>query len=106
MPAVTYITYDGTSYPVEVPIGQSLMQAAIDNCVPGILGDCGGSCACATCHCYLDPFWNQHLPVADENEKGLLEVVLDPREDSRLTCQIVMSAELDGLIVRLPHSQG
>ncbi|MCK8683304.1 2Fe-2S iron-sulfur cluster-binding protein [Pseudomonas umsongensis] len=82
------------------------MQAAIDNSVPGILGDCGGSCACATCHCYLDPAWSQHLPAADENEQGLLEVVLDPREESRLTCQIVMHAELDGLIVRLPESQG
>lgn len=106
MPAVIYIAFDGTPYAVEVPVGQSLMQAALDNSVPGILGDCGGSCACATCHGYLDPIWNQHLPVADENELELLDVVLDPRKDSRLTCQIVMTAQLDGLIVRLPESQG
>jgi 2Fe-2S ferredoxin len=106
MPSVIFIEFDGTHHTVEVAVGQSLMQAALDNSIPGILGDCGGSCACATCHAYLDPIWGQHVPVPTENEQGLLEVVMDPREESRLTCQVVMTAELEGLIVRLPHSQG
>ncbi|RON37920.1 2Fe-2S iron-sulfur cluster-binding protein [Pseudomonas brassicacearum] len=106
MPSVIFIEAGGTHHTVEVAVGQSLMQAALDNSIPGILGDCGGSCACATCHAYLDPEWGQHLPAVTENEQGLLEVVTDPNEDSRLTCQVVMTPELEGLIVRLPRSQG
>ena len=106
MPAVIYIAFDGTPYTVEVPVGHSLMQAAIDNSVPGILGDCGGNCSCATCHCYLDPIWSQQVPSAGEDEQSLLEMVLDPKAESRLACQIVMTAELEGLIVRLPQFQG
>ncbi|SEB62067.1 2Fe-2S iron-sulfur cluster binding domain-containing protein [Pseudomonas marginalis] len=106
MPSVIFIEVGGTHHTLEVAVGQSLMQAALDNSIPGIFGDCGGSCTCATCHAYLDPAWARHLPAITENEQGLLEVVMNPNENSRLTCQVIMTPELEGLIVRLPNSQG
>lgn len=105
MPRITFIQHDGTQHTLEVPVGQSLMQAAVDNSVPGILGDCGGSCACATCHGYLATDWFNRVPAADENEQALLEVVIEPTEASRLTCQLIMAPELDGAVIRLPASQ-
>lgn len=105
MPRITFIQHDGTQHILEVPVGQSLMQAAVDNSVPGVLGDCGGSCACATCHGYLDDAWHDQVPAAREDEQSLLEVVIDPTEASRLTCQLIMTPALDGAIIRLPQSQ-
>jgi 2Fe-2S ferredoxin len=105
MPLITFIEHDGTTYDIDVPLGQSLMQAAVDHSIAGILGDCGGSCACATCHGYLDPAWQAHVPAPSADERDLLEVVLDPRPESRLTCQLSMSESLAGAIIRLPESQ-
>jgi 2Fe-2S ferredoxin len=105
MPTVVFIDHAGTTYRVEAPLNKSLMQVAIDNSVPGILGDCGGSCSCATCHGYVDEPWASHLPPRSESESFMLEGVPDRRTNSRLCCQIRMTPELDGVVVHLPEEQ-
>jgi 2Fe-2S ferredoxin len=105
MPTITYIEHDGTAHPVEVPVGRSVMQGAVDNNVPGIDADCGGECACATCHVYVDPAWQKKLPAKEEMELSMLDFALDVKPNSRLSCQIKVTAELDGLVVRTPKSQ-
>lgn len=105
MPQVTYIGYDGAINEIEVASGTSVMQGAVDNMIDGIVAECGGSCSCATCHCYVDEAWVGKIPPASEMEKDMLECVLEPRENSRLSCQIKVTDELDGLVVRLPESQ-
>lgn len=105
MPQATYITHDGEQFGVEIENGVNLMQAALDNNVSGILGDCGGGCACATCHVFVDDAWFERTGGPSELESDLLEGVLDLRETSRLSCQIAMSDELDGIVVHLPESQ-
>jgi 2Fe-2S ferredoxin len=105
MPLITFIEHNGTEHSVDVPLGQSLMQAALNHSVPGILGDCGGCCACATCHGYLDADWQDKVPAPADDERELLEVVLDPSVESRLTCQLSMSEALIGAVIRLPESQ-
>lgn len=105
MPLVTYISHDGTINEIEVPVGNSVMQGAVDNMLDGIIAECGGSCSCATCHCYVDAAWLDKVPPASEMEKDMLECVLEPKDNSRLSCQIEISEELDGLVVRLPESQ-
>ncbi|WP_332107580.1 2Fe-2S iron-sulfur cluster-binding protein [Variovorax sp. SRS16] len=97
--------HDGTIRRVEAAVGRSLMQIALDGSVQGILGDCGGSCSCATCHGYIDAAWSDRLPPVSETEAFMLEGVPQPRETSRLCCQIRMTAELDGLTVHLPEEQ-
>jgi ferredoxin, 2Fe-2S len=105
MALVTYIKHDGSSYELEVAPGTSVMQAAVDNLLDGIVGECGGSCSCATCHCYVDAAWVDKLPKPDGMEQDMLECVLEPQANSRLSCQIVVNAALDGLVIRLPESQ-
>lgn len=105
MPTVILIEHDGTEHHVEADAGNSVMQTAIGAMVPGILADCGGNCSCATCHGYVDPAWVGRLTPPAQEEIDMLEGVLDPRENSRLTCQIKISDALDGLVVRLPESQ-
>ena len=105
MPLVTFISHDGSEREVHVASGTTLMHAATDNGVPGILADCGGACSCATCHCYVDEDWQAKTGAADDVEAQMLEFVLDPQPNSRLSCQIIVSDELDGLVVRLPKSQ-
>lgn len=105
MPKITFIEFNGTEHVVQEEVGRSLMQAAVDHLVPGIVADCGGSCSCATCHGYIDTAWASQLPATDDNEKSMLECVLDGADNSRLTCQIRITPELDGLIIRLPKSQ-
>ena len=102
---VTFIEHDGTTHQVAAPPERTLMQIALDNGVPGILGDCGGSCSCATCHAYVDARWIDQLPPVSETEVFMLEGVPEPRETSRLCCQIRMTQELDGIVVRLPEEQ-
>jgi 2Fe-2S ferredoxin len=102
---VTFIEHDGTTHQVSAPHERTLMQIALDNAVPGILGDCGGSCSCATCHAYVDARWTEQLPARSETELFMLEGVPEPRENSRLCCQIKMQAALDGIVVRLPEEQ-
>ena len=107
MPAMklALIAHDGTEHGFEAPAGVSLMAAATGFGVPGILADCGGACSCATCHCYVDDAWLAKTGTADDVETQMLEFVLDPQPNSRLSCQIVIDDTLDGLVVRLPASQ-
>lgn len=106
MPKVTYIEHDGTEYNVELPAGWSLMQGATLNGVDGIEGECGGSCGCATCHCYVDQAWLGKLAPMSETEDEMLDCTESPRaENSRLSCQIKLTPELDGIVVRLPEAQ-
>lgn len=105
MPTIKFIEHDGTEHIVEEDVGRSLMQAAVDHCVPGIVADCGGSCSCGTCHCFVDEVWLAHVPLPQDNEKSLIEGLLDIELGSRLCCQINITPELDGMVVRLPKSQ-
>lgn len=105
MPLVKYRNHAGAVFEVEVSNGTSVMQAAVDNMIDGIVGECGGACSCATCHVYVDPAWADRLPPADAMEQDMLECVLEPRENSRLSCQIKVSDALDGLEVEMPKSQ-
>jgi ferredoxin, 2Fe-2S len=102
---ITYIEHDGTQHVVEVEPGYSLMQAALDNMIEGIVAECGGACSCATCHCYIDEAWSDKLGEANPIEKEMLEFAEDTRETSRLSCQIDVTQEHDGLVVHLPESQ-
>jgi len=102
---VTYIQHDGTTHKVDAPDGHSLMEVAVDNIVPGIDGDCGGACACATCHVYVDDAWLAKTGEKDDMETSMLEFAEGIEANSRLACQIKASADLDGIIVRLPESQ-
>ena len=105
MPKVTYIAHNGAVYECTLKTGTTVMEGALDNDVPGIIAECGGACSCATCHVYVDPQWVGKLTPPDPLEDGMLGSVLDRRENSRLSCQIEMGEELDGLIVRLPETQ-
>ncbi len=105
MPTITYVEHDGTIHTVDAPTGRSLMQIATSEGIPGILGDCGGSCSCATCHCYVDEAWLGRLPPPGETEVFMLEAALEPRENSRLCCQLQMTEALDGMVVHLPAEQ-
>lgn len=105
MPKITFISHDGDTNIVDADIGQSVMEAAIQNDVEGIDADCGGACACATCHVYLDEQWRKKAGSAGEIEKEMLEIVENVDERSRLACQVEMTDELDGLQVITPESQ-
>lgn len=105
MPKIVLFEYSGKERVVESDIGRSVMQAAADNFVPGILAECGGCCSCATCYGYVDPQWWSRLPDVQADEESLLEGLPERLSNSRLTCQIHITAELDGLTVRLPKSQ-
>jgi 2Fe-2S ferredoxin len=105
MPSVTYIEHDGTGHTVEVKIGLSVMEGAVNNGVPGIDADCGGACACATCHVYVDPAWADKTGEANAQEKSMISFAQAVEPNSRLSCQIPVTAELDGLVVRMPEGQ-
>ena len=107
MPTITYIEYNGTRHPIEVAVGKSVMQGAVENNVPGIDADCGGECACATCHVYIDAVWLERIgrPPAGSQEASMLSFAAVTQPDSRLSCQINVTAALDGLIVRMPEGQ-
>ena len=105
MPKLTIIEFNGEAHHLEAEAGKSVMQTAIDALVPGIMADCGGSCSCATCHCYVDEAWVARLPAPESAEREMLECALDPQENSRLSCQLRLTPQNDGLIIRLPKSQ-
>ncbi|HNH36428.1 MAG TPA: 2Fe-2S iron-sulfur cluster-binding protein [Rhodocyclaceae bacterium] len=105
MPKVTYIEPSGNQVEIDVPVGWSVMQSAMSNGVEGIEAECGGSCACATCHCYVESH-GEGIPAPAENELSMLEnVVAERKTNSRLSCQIKMTPELGGLVVRFPDAQ-
>jgi 2Fe-2S ferredoxin len=99
MPTVVYVQPDGSREKIEVPIGYSVMEGATINSVAGIEAECGGVCSCATCHVYIDPAWTDRLPAMEDLEDAMLDSANERRETSRLTCQISITEELDGLTV-------
>jgi len=105
MAKITYIEAGGAQHLVEVPAGQSVMQGAVSNRIPGIVAECGGNCACGTCRVYVDEAWRNQTGEASELEEATMDSCYDPRAGKRLSCQIQVTAELDGLIVRMPESQ-
>jgi len=105
VPRVTFLRADGVRSTVEVAAGDTVMDGALDNGIPGIIGQCGGGCTCSTCHCYVEPPWQDLLPPAEEDELALLEYAIDRRPGSRLACQIRVTEALDGLLVELPERQ-
>jgi 2Fe-2S ferredoxin len=105
MPQVTYIEHNGTAHQVELEEGLSVMRGAVDNGVPGIDADCGGECACATCHVFVEEPWLEKTGEPSEQEASMLSFAATAQPNSRLSCQILMSAALDGLVVRLPEAQ-
>lgn len=105
MAKITYIEHSGEEHVLDLATGQSVMQGAVSNSIRGIIGDCAGSCSCATCHVYVDPAWVDKVGAKSEMETLLLEEVCDGQENSRLSCQIEVSDALDGLIVRMPEKQ-
>ena len=105
MARVTYIEHDGTEHVIDVKTGLSVMEGAVKNNIPGIDADCGGACACATCHVYVDDAWFPKTGPASAMEESMLDFAENVQDNSRLSCQIKMTDELDGLVVRLPASQ-
>ena len=105
MPKVTYIEHNGKEHVVDVPEGWSVMEGAVKNLIPGIDADCGGACACATCHVYVDPSWIAKLSPKEDMEQTMLDFAQDLEPNSRLSCQIKVTKELDGFVVRMPKSQ-
>lgn len=105
MPKITFIEHNGTEHTVEIESGISVMECALKKNIPGIDADCGGACACATCHVYVDPSWANKVDPKQEIEDSMIEFAIDPQETSRLSCQIKITDALDGLIVRIPKSQ-
>ena len=106
MAKVTYIENNGKSHTIDVPNGLSAMEGAVQNNVPGIDADCGGSCACATCHIYVDKNWFDKLPTKENAEEDMLDMAYEPNKFSRLACQITVTDDLDGLVLKLPSKQG
>ena len=105
MPRIIFIEHDQTIHEVTAENGVSVMEAAFDNSVPGIDADCGGQCACATCHVFINADWAVKIPAREEMEETMLELAEGVTEFSRLACQIQMHEGLDGVIVRLPEAQ-
>ena len=105
MPRVTFIAADGTVTEAEGDVGQSVMSVAVNAGIDVILAECGGACACGTCHCYVDADWVSRLAPPSAGEAAMIECVIAPRPESRLTCQISLSDELDGLVLHLPSAQ-
>ena len=105
MPKITYVENNGKSHTVDVAKGLTVMEGAVQNNIPGIDADCGGSMACATCHVYVQEKWLDKLNKTEEGEQDMLDMAFEPKKNSRLSCQILVSEELDGLIVTTPSKQ-
>lgn len=105
MTKITFVAFDGTRFDVEAENGSTVMENAIRNSVPGIEAECGGACACATCHVYVDKDWMEAVGQPEPMEEDMLDFAFDVRETSRLSCQIKVRDELDGLVVSVPERQ-
>ena len=105
MPKITYKDKDGESKTIEVENGLSVMEGAIQNDIPGIDADCGGAMACATCHVYVEEKWLDKLPKTEEAEVDMIDMAHEPKKNSRLSCQLIVSNELEGLVVTTPTNQ-
>jgi 2Fe-2S ferredoxin len=106
MPKISYILDDQNTKTVEVANGLSVMEGAVQNDIPGIDADCGGGMACATCHVYVKEEWFDKLPKKEDGEEDMLDMAFEPKQNSRLSCQVLVSDELDGLTVSIPSKQG
>ena len=106
MTKIIYITDDNKNHTIEVQNGLSVMEGAVQNDIPGIDADCGGGMACATCHVYVNDEWFDKLPKKEDGEEDMLDMAFEPKKNSRLSCQIIVSDELDGLTVNIPSKQG
>ena len=106
MPKITYIEHSGKSHTIDVAKELTVMEGAVQNDIPGIDADCGGACACATCHVYVDEKWIDKLPKKESAEEDMLDMANEPNQFSRLTCQITVTDDLDGLVVKMPSKQG
>ena len=105
MPKITYKDFQGNSKTIEVENGLTVMEGALQNNIPGIDADCGGSMACATCHVYVEEKWLNKIQKAEEAEEDMIDMAFEPKKNSRLSCQLIVSEELDGLIVTTPSKQ-
>ena len=105
MPKITYIDYQGNSKTIEVENGLSVMEGAVQNEIVGIDADCGGSMACATCHVYVEEKWLNKIPKAEEAEVDMIDMAYEPKKNSRLSCQIIVTDELNGIEVTTPEKQ-
>jgi len=105
MAKITYIEHDGAEHVIDVKPGQSVMEGAVKHNIPGIDADCGGACACATCHVYVDPAWLSKTGEKSSMEESMLDFAESVEDNSRLSCQIKVTDDLDGLVVRMPESQ-
>ena len=105
MPKITYLEKNGKSYTIDVSNGLTVMEGAIQNDIPGIDADCGGGMACATCHVYVKEEWLGKLPAKEDGEEDMLDMAFEPKNNSRLSCQLIVSDELDGLEVNIPSKQ-
>jgi 2Fe-2S ferredoxin len=105
MPKITYIDNQGSSKTIEVEKGLSVMEGAIQNDIPGIDADCGGSMACATCHVYVEEKWFNKISKPEDAEIDMIDMAYEPKKNSRLSCQLIISDELNGLTVRTPEKQ-
>ena len=105
MVKITFIEFDKTEHTIDADEGMSLMEVALQNGVPGIDADCGGSMACATCHVYVKEEWLDKLPAKEDGEEDMLDMAFEPKKNSRLSCQLMVSEQIDGLVVNLPEKQ-
>ena len=106
MSKITYIEHSGETHTIDVANGLTVMEGAVQNNIPGIDADCGGSMACATCHVYVKEEWFNKLPKKEDGEEDMLDMAFEPKKNSRLSCQLIVSDDLDGLIVNIPAKQG
>ena len=105
MTKITYIEHNKKSQTIDVANGLSVMEGAVENNIPGIDADCGGSMACATCHVYVKEEWFNKLPQKEEGEEDMLDMAFEPKKNSRLSCQLIVTDQLEGLVVNLPEKQ-
>ena len=105
MPKITYVEHNGTNHTVDVQNGLTVMEGAVQNSIPGIDADCGGSMACATCHVYVKEDWFDKINKKNEGEDDMLDQAYEPKKNSRLSCQIIVSDDLDGLVLDMPEKQ-
>ena len=105
MPKITYIEHNGKSHTLNVENGLTVMEGAIQNNISGIDADCGGGCACATCHVYVDEKWFDKLSKKEEAEQDMLDMAFEPNKFSRLSCQLTVTDDMDGMVVKMPSKQ-
>ncbi len=105
MTIIKFIEHSGTEHEIDIPNGLTIMEGATKNKIPGIDADCGGACACATCHVYIDEKWIEKIPQKEDSEEDMLDFAFEVKDNSRLSCQVTVNDELEGLVVNIPEKQ-